>query len=278
MKDFTASAVEPFYESDRRPAPSIAIAAYKCAICNAVLAEDASKLTKSEAWSVSVQHTADCPGLPIRAGDHVRHEPIKGLPYADGVVLRVGVGFANVRITSGNALGLWGVGDVAALSTGNLRRIPRPAPESRGEALPLVARASPSVIRVHCHGKMLDRSQCHETATVSTPQEAMMAGGWRCAAHTAPPTVETPWMKVTGPPSDPLDVKYDDVSLRTLLTAARGAARDQVTPLARSLTTAQRAAVSAHWSAQLRAKLAASEAERKSREVSIRCEQECDEW
>lgn len=59
-------------------------------------------------------------------------------------------------------------------------------------------------------------------------------------------------------PIDPLDVEYDGVKLRVLLLAAQGAAREQVTPLARSFTPAQRAAVSTHWSAELRAKVDAA--------------------
>lgn len=69
----------------------------------------------------------------------------------------------------------------------------------------------------------------------------------------------------------PLDVKYDDVTLCDLLVLDERLRRGESTMRGpfdyqspRSLTAVQRAAVSAHWSAQLRAKVAASkEAERR---------------
>jgi hypothetical protein len=68
-------------------------------------------------------------------------------------------------------------------------------------------------------------------------------------------------------PDDPLAVKYDDVPLLELLC------RDQFTQANDSrrypaLTPVQRAAVSAHWSALLRAKVAASK-ERDRRQVVL---------
>lgn len=66
------------------------------------------------------------------------------------------------------------------------------------------------------------------------------------------------------PPVDPLDVAYDGVKLRELLEIdARR--RDERNPY-RTLTPAQRAAVSVHWSAELHAKVAASAAADKERE------------
>lgn len=73
-------------------------------------------------------------------------------------------------------------------------------------------------------------------------------------------------------PVDPLDVKYDGATLRTLLEYDEGRRREthpnHVAAAARR-TPAQRAAVSAYWSAQLRAKVAASAAADKAREPSI---------
>lgn len=90
------------------------------------------------------------------------------------------------------------------------------------------------------------------------------------------PTVETPWMNVNGQSPDPLDTKYDGVTLRDLLVSAdhptqrcglcsltfeehmlrRGRDCERYRPPPR--TPIQRGAVSAHWSAQLRAKVEAS--------------------
>jgi hypothetical protein len=61
------------------------------------------------------------------------------------------------------------------------------------------------------------------------------------------------------PTIDPLDVEYDGAPLRKLLESDQ-AARRELNPFASCFTPAQRAAVSAHWSAQLRAKVEASEA------------------
>ena len=73
------------------------------------------------------------------------------------------------------------------------------------------------------------------------------------------------------PPSDPLDAVIDGVTLRELVRVNLLAECDNDAAMIKRAmrTPAQRAAVSAHWSAQLRAKVAASEAERKRREPSV---------
>jgi len=76
------------------------------------------------------------------------------------------------------------------------------------------------------------------------------------------------------PPADPLDVEYDGVNLRDLIQWDT-ARRRETHPQWRQLTPAQRAAVSAHWSAQLRAKVAASKAA--ERNVVTYCEVDADE-
>jgi hypothetical protein len=67
---------------------------------------------------------------------------------------------------------------------------------------------------------------------------------------------------------DPLDVEYDGVLLRTLLDGDAFNRQEQGRGrwAAKAMTPNQRAAVSAHWSAQLRAKLAASAAAEVQRE------------
>lgn len=74
---------------------------------------------------------------------------------------------------------------------------------------------------------------------------------------------------------DPLDVKHDGVTLRVLLVCDESNRREfgvatpsGLIPVRVSLTPAQRAAISAHWSAELRAKVAAS-AERDRNRVLV---------
>ncbi len=63
---------------------------------------------------------------------------------------------------------------------------------------------------------------------------------------------------LNAPPIDPLDVNYDGVTLRVLLIHDERARRDRNGDHPNLATPAQRAAISAHWSAELRAKVAAS--------------------
>lgn len=67
------------------------------------------------------------------------------------------------------------------------------------------------------------------------------------------------------PPVSPLDVKYDGVTLRDLLIDDERARRHEGTHP--RFTPAQRAAVSAHWSAELRARVAAAKAKERERVV-----------
>lgn len=70
--------------------------------------------------------------------------------------------------------------------------------------------------------------------------------------------------------TNPLDVEYDEVTLRDLLAKDAAILQDAPTNYKRSpLTQTQRAAVSAYHSAQLRERIAKAEAERKAREVSV---------
>lgn len=68
-------------------------------------------------------------------------------------------------------------------------------------------------------------------------------------------------------PTEPLDVEYDGVRLRVLLEGDEFNRRESSAMWRAKLPTpAQRAAISAHWSAQLRAKVAASKAADAERE------------
>ncbi len=72
-------------------------------------------------------------------------------------------------------------------------------------------------------------------------------------------------------PADPLDIEYDGVTLRTLLVRDANGRREVLgsPAIGGKFTTAQRAGVSAHWSARLRARVAESEAADKAREVRV---------
>jgi hypothetical protein len=76
---------------------------------------------------------------------------------------------------------------------------------------------------------------------------------------------------------DPLDAKYDDVTLRTLLARDFNNQRDAlgVSNLGGVLTPSQRAAVSAHWSAELRARVAT--AKERERNVVTYCDVDAEE-
>lgn len=79
----------------------------------------------------------------------------------------------------------------------------------------------------------------------------------------------------TPKPVDPLDVEHAGVKLRTLLEVDERARRGEI-PAGHlrhnHLTPAQRAAVSAHWSAELRAKVAASKADDEACALSVYCQ------
>lgn len=83
---------------------------------------------------------------------------------------------------------------------------------------------------------------------------------------------EGPWHGVTISPPDPMDEVIDGLTLRQILVCRELADQEG---LLSNLTPAQRAAVSAHWSAQLRAKVEASRKADGEREASVRyCEED----
>jgi hypothetical protein len=88
-------------------------------------------------------------------------------------------------------------------------------------------------------------------------------------------------VRVENAPIDPMDVEYDGVDLCTLLVEDRSMREDRPGVANRVRTPAQRAAVSAHWSAQLRAKVSASkaaDAEIERNQVQIPLDAEDCEW
>lgn len=118
------------------------------------------------------------------------------------------------------------------------------------------------------------RNTVHHAAECKRPHAGKACG---CAIN-APATVETPWMKVDGPPPDPLDTKYDSVCLRELLRQDEKQRNEHgFREMGGALgwhrhTPVQRAAVSAHWSAELRARVKASAEHERSR-VLVDCEE-----
>lgn len=69
-------------------------------------------------------------------------------------------------------------------------------------------------------------------------------------------------------PADPLDAEHDGVKLRTLLACDANNRREAIGAGGRRFSPAQRAAVSAHWSAELRRKVAAA-AEQDRNQVTL---------
>jgi hypothetical protein len=123
---------------------------------------------------------------------------------------------------------------------------------------------------------MLDQA-AHPRVFVKEPDAFNVRTSWGDITIRSDPRVP-PGVVHLRKPLNPLDVKYDDVPLCVLLERDRfnrreHASRDpdrEARPFV--ITPAQRAAVSAHWSAELRAKVAASR-ERERRQVVLDCEE-----
>lgn len=80
--------------------------------------------------------------------------------------------------------------------------------------------------------------------------------------HSEPSRTRTPPQNFI-PSTDPLDVQYDGVPLRRLLEMDANRRTEHIVGVI--LSPAQRAAISAHWSAELRAKVAAAKATERNR-------------
>lgn len=74
---------------------------------------------------------------------------------------------------------------------------------------------------------------------------------------------------------DPLDVTYDGVLLRRLIKMDEDRQRENI--VGAIISPAQRAAISAYWSAQLRAKVESKRKDDEAASVSVYVEQEI-EW
>lgn len=258
MKAFAASLREDF------PAANFQWKSLtKCAACAATLSfpcptegEDTDGINRALA-----DHAKVCEARPLEVGDWVRWTPLNAeIPnrWLDGVLTECSP--PNARMSVKAEWPGWEnrrpLDRIVQIGLRQLRRIPRPVDEVKAGTVraahaAYVAVAQPSVI-----------------ASDDMPLDTARAV-WR-----QPPTIETPWMKVGDPAPDPLDVKIDGATLRSLVEIGQCSAREMphggtATPVRPRLTPAQRAAISAHWSADLRIKVAASDAARKARETTV---------
>lgn len=208
--------------------PDAPAVAHKCALCSVLFTADADK-------QFIAAHAKVCEKRPLAVGDYMRLDCSRdGSDWVEGpiVTLRGTDGHAaisperaSVRMSHrihGNPF------TFAVVASLGIRRIPRPAAEVR--------------------------------AVLNERDGAMYYGDIRLTDG-KPPTIETPWISTTKClPLDPLDTKYDGVTLRTLIDGDAFNRQEQGGAMwrAKPMTPVQRAAVSAHWSAELRAKLAAS--------------------
>ncbi len=213
--------------------------------------------------------------------------------WADGAVLSLSESLAIVKVwavsrewTAFYACPL--VGQTRGVARVDIRRIPRPGQEVSRDGT------------WRCQGRTAG-SQCSETMLADGKPYPM---GWRCSKHDACTTYvgDGDWCAfcTIGPSkhrkasksivplddmlADELDTKYDGVTLRDLLLQDALIRRDSQIRHAWFViqdckwTDTQRAAISAHWSAQLRARVqASSEQERCRVRVELQCEEE-NEW
>lgn len=162
--------------------------------------------------------------------------------------------------------------------TPTLRRIPRPdAPLAVGDC---VRWTSPASAALWADGRITVIHDNAEGPSSGPPETCVMRIERVSLAWSAdkPPTgshqvllkhirriVQHPSVAAAQPPADPLDVIHDGVSLRNLMLAPQIA----FTQAQRSALAAQRAAVSAHWSAELRARIASTRAASSARRPSV---------
>jgi hypothetical protein len=81
------------------------------------------------------------------------------------------------------------------------------------------------------------------------------------------PDMPMDWGKPIAPPTDPLDVVYDGLTLSCLLTLDENSRRESVPYRRAAFTPSQRAAISAHWSAELRQRVEATKEKQRTQVV-----------
>lgn len=244
-------------------------ALHKCAFCRVAVAGGQHPAHLIDA--LLADHRAVCERRPVEIGDYVRwdgqmDDGSNSERWAEGEVVRFVETSEGrkiqVRLTSRSDKGF----SERPFFTGPvLRRIPRPGAGERTRGAQHAPAPPQFIAPPPLHPETiaaLERLKERAYACLGVPQGSPP----RCACGDDHPP---------GKPAqtDPLDVKYDRFTLRDLLVKDATLREDRPTMLRLPLTPAQRAAVSAHWSAQLRAKVAASrEAERNRVRVDLECE------
>lgn len=230
--------------------PDAPAVAHKCALCSVLFTPDADE-------QFIAAHAKVCEKRPLEVGDYVRLD-ISGPQFAsswqEGTLAGFsdrgsGTGYAKVYIVRAGDDMRDTIGAYRWLWRTSIRRIQRPVDEVKaGGVVCFSEQGADPELCTNC-GQ-------HIRHHFGGPQ-------YRCNPNALPkpPTIETPWLSTTKRlPPDPLDTKYDGVTLRTLLDGDAFNRQEQGGAVwrAKPMTPVQRAAVSAHWSAELRAKLAAS--------------------
>lgn len=230
--------------------PGTAVFTTKCARCDVSLVyTDSTRDAEAEA------HKAKC----FVKGDRVRWtSPVSPDCWADGVIVNrhAMVPAFNVEIhsvCSGRTPGNAYVGSICPVGTDRLSHLPQ-------------YDSVQHLLRVNHASIGAPRSPDDPCRISGIPD---MDGPVRISASGALPaglSADRDYAVQNGRLVDPLEIEIDGMSLRYWV------GRDQEGRQGKSyprMPTAARSAVSAYWSAELRAKVAKSEADRKAREVSV---------
>jgi hypothetical protein len=222
--------------------------------------------------------------VPLRAGDYVRWEAPEPDNWVEGEIATI-CGFEfdiAIHVEGRSRTGLGGTQPFGISLGYTVRRIPRPNPEPKPEILlagdyvrwdnPLFPAG-----QVWIEGELVLNPVNH--ARIRIDDFRGQGSEWSRGAHTDVRVEPGSLRRIPRPgvglrpqrepmrdemikerhtEPDPLDVMYDGYTLRHLLGWDEAFRRRDALPVKRWLTPAQRAAISAHWSAQLRAKIAAS--------------------
>lgn len=241
-----------------------------CRHCRVAVIGDIRFKTEEVVLDAAKAHHSTCTARPLEVGDYVRWHNGDHYLYAEGVavdivqdergrvwyvtidVLECSDGFHDVQVKPRpGKQHKFGVGDRLTV-----RRVPRPDVTVRTQVGDIdrqrrQTRARLDKLGILKHGPMQsgDAGPCDPDCR-------------KCAAEAAA--------------RDPLDVEHDGVKLRVLLECDARRRSEIGNSRHITFTPAQRAAVSAHWSAALRAKVQASREADKARQLSVVVDMEVD--
>lgn len=231
-------------------------------------------------------HKARC----FAVGDYVRLTSLcDDNVWSEGTVTRLigkptmadrTIEFIVERTSTGRVPGDVGVGQFALVSSKVLRRCAKATQQVDADLEKLRGDIEREVLSVLMTDDGRSREPETNPETYNLANVSISFAGQEVVGYDA---TQSPLRDVNvsiGPPTstndpcvwklDPLDVEYDEVTLRDLLAKDAAIRQDAPTNYKRSpLTPAQRAAVSVYHSAQLRERIAKAEVERKAREVSV---------